>query len=360
MDLTRRAARLRPRRRATRIVPNFSTCVPPALVEVSPPIVQLPRAPSVSGKRIPTSCAASCSVARTTPASATASRFSALDRADAVHPPHRQQQRRSVGGRVAPAAMPVLPPCGTSGTRCSAASRTISATSSVEEGARIAGDAPCTRPRQSVTHGSISRGSVIDRLRAQLPLGLVDQLCFRVRHARAIARLAEPRDSVKAARMDHPPITIVVARAQNGVIGRDGKLPWHLPGRPQAVQGADDGQRDGHGPQDVRQPARTASRAAPHRPDARPRLAAPIGAEVAHGVERRLSLPASEPVSVIGGARHLRPVPAARATRSSSPKCSSDVEGDTSMPDPRRFGRLARDVAAKSIRRQTVALPSAS
>ena len=29
--------------------------------------------------------------------------------------------------------------------------------------------------------------------------------------------------------MDKPPITIVVARAQNGVIGRDGKLPWHIP-----------------------------------------------------------------------------------------------------------------------------------
>ena len=30
--------------------------------------------------------------------------------------------------------------------------------------------------------------------------------------------------------MAHPPITIVVARAINGVIGRDNKLPWHIPG----------------------------------------------------------------------------------------------------------------------------------
>ena len=27
-----------------------------------------------------------------------------------------------------------------------------------------------------------------------------------------------------------PPITIVLARAINGVIGRDGQLPWHIPG----------------------------------------------------------------------------------------------------------------------------------
>ena len=28
--------------------------------------------------------------------------------------------------------------------------------------------------------------------------------------------------------MDKPPITLIVARAQNGVIGRGGKLPWHI------------------------------------------------------------------------------------------------------------------------------------
>src|SRR3712207_9573257 len=29
--------------------------------------------------------------------------------------------------------------------------------------------------------------------------------------------------------MDRPKITLVVARPQNGVIGRDGTLPWHIP-----------------------------------------------------------------------------------------------------------------------------------
>lgn len=29
--------------------------------------------------------------------------------------------------------------------------------------------------------------------------------------------------------MNHPEITLVIARAANGVIGADGKMPWHLP-----------------------------------------------------------------------------------------------------------------------------------
>jgi dihydrofolate reductase len=29
--------------------------------------------------------------------------------------------------------------------------------------------------------------------------------------------------------MNHPEIVLIVARAENGIIGRGGKLPWHLP-----------------------------------------------------------------------------------------------------------------------------------
>ncbi|MBL0769770.1 dihydrofolate reductase [Sphingopyxis sp. DHUNG17] len=29
--------------------------------------------------------------------------------------------------------------------------------------------------------------------------------------------------------MNHPEITLIIARAANGVIGADGKMPWHLP-----------------------------------------------------------------------------------------------------------------------------------
>ncbi|MGL3820243.1 dihydrofolate reductase [Sphingopyxis sp. R3-92] len=29
--------------------------------------------------------------------------------------------------------------------------------------------------------------------------------------------------------MNHPEITLILARASNGIIGADGKMPWHLP-----------------------------------------------------------------------------------------------------------------------------------
>ena len=189
-------------------------------------MVQLPRAPSVSGKRMPMSFAASWSVSSTTPASATATRLSALiERMRFMRRSDSRSAEPSAGG-VAPPAMPVLPPCGTSGTRCSAASLTMAATSSVEAGARIAGAAPCTRPRQSLSHGAISRRSVITPLGPSTgPASAISWL------SRRSCRHAAWHERAGASKRRHGPaaITLIVARAQNGVIGRDGELPWHLP-----------------------------------------------------------------------------------------------------------------------------------
>ena len=192
-------------------------------------MVALPRAPSVSGKRMPTSCAASWSVGedhaglgdrepvlgadRADAGSSAAATAAAPTRPAAGSPPRPCRCCRPAG----PAARGARPP----ERRSRRPPRSIS-------GARIARASPCTRPRQSVSHGSISLGSVITRLCAEQLLGLGDQLCVGIAHAGAIARLAGRAHARQSGRMARPPITLVVARAQNGVIGRGGTLPWHI------------------------------------------------------------------------------------------------------------------------------------
>ena len=125
-----------------RIVPCRSTCVPPALVETSPPTVADPRAPSVNGKRRPVAAAASCTVASTTPASATASPAArSSERMRFMRRSDRISAAPSAGG-VAPPTMEVLPPWGVSGTPCARAAVTIATTSPVESGWSSAGLRP--------------------------------------------------------------------------------------------------------------------------------------------------------------------------------------------------------------------------
>jgi dihydrofolate reductase len=133
--------------------------------------------------------------------------------------------------------------------------------------------------------------------------------------------------------MDKPPITLVVARAQNGVIGRDGRLPWHLPAdlkRFKALTMAS-----------VMVMGRKTFESLPGLLPGRrhvvltrdPGWSAP-GAEVAHGVEEALELAGSEPVSVIGGA-HVFAAFLPLANRIELTEILSDIEGDTFIDDPR-------------------------
>jgi dihydrofolate reductase len=144
--------------------------------------------------------------------------------------------------------------------------------------------------------------------------------------------------------MSRPPITLVVARASNGVIGKDGGLPWHisadlkrfkaltmgtvlvmgrktfdslpkvLPGRRHVVITRDSGWRVD-------------------------------GVEVAHGVGEALAMAGDEPVSVIGGAQvfgMFLPL----AERIELTEVLADIAGDTFLDDPRSTGEwreVARD-----------------
>lgn len=98
-----------------------------------------------------------------------------------------------------------------------------------------------------------------------------------------------------------PVITLVVARADNGVIGRDGKLPWHLPDDLRRFKRVTMGSAMIMG-------RRTFESLPGLLPGRRhivltrdPRWRAE-GAEVAHSAEQALALASDAPVSIIGGA----------------------------------------------------------
>ncbi len=141
----------------------------------------------------------------------------------------------------------------------------------------------------------------------------------------------------------HPEIVLILARADNGVIGRDGALPWHLPadlrrfktltqGRPMimgrktfdSLPGLLDGRR--------------------HIVLTRDLGWAEDGAEVAHDVDGAIRLANAPVISIIGGAEIYRlflPV----ADRIEMTQVHVDAIGDTMIdaPDPALWQEVARE-----------------
>ena len=130
-------------------------------------------------------------------------------------------------------------------------------------------------------------------------------------------------------------IVIVVARAQNGTIGKDGTLPWHIPADLKRFKALTMGSAMVMG----RKTFDSLPRLLPGRRHivlTRDRGWRAEGAEVAHSVEEVLALAGEDtPLSVIGGAEIFElflPL----ATRIDLTEVMADYAGDTAMPDPRR------------------------
>jgi dihydrofolate reductase len=136
--------------------------------------------------------------------------------------------------------------------------------------------------------------------------------------------------------MDKPPIMLIVARGQNGVIGRDGRLPWHLPADLKRFKALTMGSAMVMG----RKTFDSLPGVLPGRRHivlTRDRAWSARGAEVAHSIDEALHLAGGERVSVIGGAQLFQqflPI----AGRIELTEVLADVEGDTLMPDPREAG----------------------
>jgi len=144
------------------------------------------------------------------------------------------------------------------------------------------------------------------------------------------------RRARQSRRMDRPPIIIVVARAQNGVIGRDGKLPWHISADLRRFKALTIGSAMVMGRKTFESlPGLLPGRR--HIVLSRDRSWRAEGAEVAHDVDEALRLAGDEKLSVIGGADLFRLfIPFADQVELT--EVLADVPGDTRIDDPRGSG----------------------
>ena len=136
--------------------------------------------------------------------------------------------------------------------------------------------------------------------------------------------------------MTRPRVTIVIARAANGVIGRDGQLPWHLPADLKRFKQLTMGSAMVMGRKTFDSlPGLLPGRR--HIVLTRNRDWSASGAEVFHDVEAALAAAGGDSLSVIGGA-DLFALFLPLAGRIELTEIHADVAGDTSIQDPRRLG----------------------
>ncbi len=132
------------------------------------------------------------------------------------------------------------------------------------------------------------------------------------------------------------PIQIVAARALNGVIGRDNRLPWHLPADLKRFKALTMGSVLVMG----RRTFDSLPRLLPGRRHVvltHNRDWSAAGVEIAHDVEQALALAGETPVSVIGGAAVFAAFMDI-ADRFELTEVMLAPMGDVSMPDPRDGG----------------------
>lgn len=133
--------------------------------------------------------------------------------------------------------------------------------------------------------------------------------------------------------MGSPLITLVVARARNGVIGRAGKLPWHIPADLRRFKRITVGTAMVMGRKTFESlPGLLPGRR--HIVITRNRGWRPKGAEIVHSVNEALIAAGDDPVSVIGGA-DVFALFLPLADKIELTEVLADIAGDTSMPDPR-------------------------
>jgi dihydrofolate reductase len=136
--------------------------------------------------------------------------------------------------------------------------------------------------------------------------------------------------------MERPRITLVVARAQNGVIGRGGTLPWHIPADLKRFKALTMGSVMVMGRRTFESlPGLLPGRR--HIVLTRDREWNAEGAEVAHGVDEAVRLAGAQPISIIGGA-DIFALFLPLANRIELTEVLADIPGDTFMSDPRDAG----------------------